>query len=74
MVVAHQTIGMTMPALLFHLAPEQFQKTHPVGVVGENGLSGVAPRGDMVDGAGEFEAERTRHEARTAGRLSKVNC
>jgi hypothetical protein len=49
--------------LLQNFPTEQADELLPIGVIHEDGLLRVAPGGDVVEGAREFETEWASHAA-----------
>jgi hypothetical protein len=57
MVVAHLTVGVHLGVEPVHGRRQHVQLQQAVGIVAIDGLAPVTPRGDVVDGAGELDAE-----------------
>ena len=55
-VVIHEAVGVTEPVEPPHCLPEDRQNQFSVAIVLEDVRPCVAPRGDMLDCAGEFYA------------------
>lgn len=55
-VIVHQTPSITMPELLINLAFQQINEALAINIIHNNVLPRVAPRGDVVNGAGEFQS------------------
>jgi len=62
-VIVHQTIGMTEPAIPVDDMGKPGEELHSITVVHHDILPGIPPTGDMIDGPREFNAEWTSHEA-----------
>jgi hypothetical protein len=71
-VIVHEAIGMADPVISFIDVLEGVQKVDAVLVALEDGLSFVAPGGNVVDCTGIFYAERTGHIIETIA-LKKAN-
>ena len=56
-VVVHQAVGQHLRAEALHALGQHGEQGSAVGVVHEDGLAPVAAGGDVVHGAGEFDAE-----------------
>ena len=54
----HQAVGMAEPPIAIGDVAGQREKQRPVAVILEDRPPGIAPTRQVVDGAGEFEAER----------------
>ncbi len=52
-----------MPMLLPDLVAEQVKKAMPIRVIEKDGLLRIPACRDVVERAGEFQAERADHEA-----------
>jgi len=59
--IVHKTVGITEPLKPVRDAAEKFDEIAAVFVVPKDHLTGVAAGGDMMQGAGAFNAEGTRH-------------
>jgi hypothetical protein len=62
-VVVHEAAGVADPVISLVDVLEGVQEVYPVLVALEDGLSFVAPGGDVVDCTGVFYAERAGHIA-----------
>jgi hypothetical protein len=62
-VVIHQTVGVAKPPVPIDDVGQQRQPLRPITVIVHDVLPGIAPTRDVVDGSGEFETKRTRHDA-----------
>ena len=71
-VVVHQAEGIEHPALLGDFPGEQVDEGEAVCIVEKDGLAAIAAGGDVIDGAGEFQAERAGHEFTLRLRSYKV--
>lgn len=60
-VIVHQAVGMAQPAVAIDDVGQNREPLGAVAVVGHDILPGIAPAGDMVDGAGYLNAEWTSH-------------
>ena len=67
--VVHQAVCMADPVVAFFDMLKGVQKVGAILVALEDGFLFITARGDVIDSAGVFYAERTGHEAR----LSEVN-
>jgi len=65
-VIRHQAIRVTLPSLEVDDMPEELKEAEPVAGVGEDLLSPVPARGDVVRSAGGLEARGARHAATVA--------
>jgi len=63
--VAHEAVGVADPIITLVDVLEGVQKIDPVLVALEDGLSFVAPGGDVVDCTCVFYAKRAGHIVRT---------
>ena len=63
-VVGHLAPGVAHPVKTFTGLPEHLQPCRPVLISEKNILTAIAPRCDVVDAAGQFNSEWTRHEVR----------
>ena len=61
-VISHQAIGITAPALLEDFVTEQLQELLPVDIVMENGLLLVASSREVIERTGIFQAELASHD------------
>jgi hypothetical protein len=59
-VVVHQALGVAEPAVAIDDMGQEGEPLGPIAVIVHDVLPGIAPTGDVVDGAGEFKAKRTR--------------
>jgi hypothetical protein len=59
--VVHEAIGVAAEAVAFHHLGEDFQKREPVLVSEEDGLSGVSPGGDVIQGSRELHPQWSGH-------------
>jgi len=71
-VIVHETIGVADPVISLVDVLEGVQEVDPVLVALEDGLSFVAPGGEVVDCTGVFYAKRAGHNGRTVA-LDEVN-
>jgi len=55
-VIVHKAIGMTAPAIALDDVGEHRQPLRSVAVIGNDILPGIAPTGDVIDGARKFDA------------------
>src|SRR2546425_8503175 len=62
--VAHQTVGMAPPVIAYHSLFQDGEKRLPILLVEVDSLAGIAAGGDVVEGAGIGEAQRTSHGRR----------
>ena len=60
-VIAHQAIGMHLPAGLFASLAQRLQESVAVLVVRENRLAAIAPVQDVVHGPGIRDAQLASH-------------
>ena len=60
-VIAHEAIGKHLGIEPGERMAYDIQKRMPVPIIDEDRLAPVTARGDMVDGAWEFNAQRTSH-------------
>ena len=67
-VVAHEAIGEYLGIESGERMAHDIQKRMPVLIIDEDRLAPVTARGDVVDGAWEFNAQRSGH----AGKLRLV--
>jgi hypothetical protein len=73
-VVVHEAVGVADPVISLVDVLEGVQEADPVLVALEDGLSFVAPGGNVVDCTGVFYAERAGHNGRTvAEKRANVN-
>ena len=70
--VGHEAVGMADPIVAFVDVLEGVQKVQTVSVIFENGLFLVAARCNMVDCAGVFDTEGTRHKRRISKNKANV--
>jgi hypothetical protein len=59
-VVDHQAVGVTGPVVALHHLCQNTQEALPIFVVCEDRLAPVATRGDVIQGAGRFDARGSR--------------
>ena len=52
---------MTVPAKAINNVRKPFQEQLAVSIINNNGLSGIAATGNVVDGTGIFKAQGTSH-------------
>ena len=71
-VVVHEAVGVADPVISLVDVLEGVQEVDPVMVALEDGLSFVAPGGNVVNCTGVFYAKRAGHDGRT-GALKKAN-
>src|SRR5581483_1389187 len=62
-VVAHQTVRVTPDSIACHHGGQHDQERGAVGVVREDRLPIVAPRGNVIGPAGKKRPERSRHSS-----------
>src|SRR5437899_997447 len=72
--ISHQTPGMHLPVGLGAGFGEGGQKTLPVQVVVENGLTPIPAIHDVVHGPGILNTEFAAHAARLANSSAAVKC
>lgn len=70
-VVAHQAVRQHLGVEAVERMLEHGQVLDAVGVIAVDRLAAVTARGDVVDGAGEFEAEGAGHGAGSPERKGK---
>jgi hypothetical protein len=63
-VIVHQAVGMAAPPIAIDHIREEREKLRAVSIIADDVLAGIAPTGDMIDGSGKLDAERTCHGAR----------
>lgn len=66
--VVHEAVGVAYPMVSFIDVGKDSEKSLAVLVVFEDGLFVVLPGGDVIHGAGVFDAQGSCHD----GRLSEV--
>jgi hypothetical protein len=71
-VVAHLAVGQHLRVETVHGVRQDIQLRLAIGVVNVDGLAPVAAGGDVVDSAGEFEAERPGHGRSLGGEGQKA--
>ena len=71
--VVHEAVGMAQPVIAFLDVLKRPEEHFAVLIVLEDGLLLVAARGDVIDGAGIFDAKRTGHGAKIAAEKANVN-
>lgn len=59
--VAHQAVHVTTLLLLLHFTAQEPEKVAAVPIVQKNGLLRIASGGEVIKGAGKFQAKRTSH-------------
>jgi hypothetical protein len=64
--IVHETIRMEEPVVLLDHRVEDSEKDVPVLIGAEDFRTAIPPGADMVESAGVFKAERTRHEGSVA--------
>ncbi len=70
--IAHQAVGMHLPASLLTRFGQGLEEVVPVHVVQEDVLAPVPTAQDMIDRAGILESEPARHGKGVAGRGRQV--
>jgi hypothetical protein len=60
-VVVHQAIGIESPSETRDGLSKDRHPAGPVGCIGHDGLPCIPATGDMIEGAGKFEPQRTCH-------------
>ena len=60
--VGHEAIGVTDPVAILDNFSKNREKTLSIRIIPKNMLPGIASRGDMVKGTGEFYTERACHK------------
>ena len=65
-VIAHQAVGVTQPVHALTGRVKHSEEGVAVSVIQEDIGPAIATRGDMVEGAGEFDAERSSHGAQSS--------
>lgn len=55
-VVVHQTVGVTEPAIPVNDMPEQREKLRPIAIIHHDVLPRIAAAGDVVDGVRKLDA------------------
>ena len=71
--VSHQTIGLDLPIAFRGSLTESLQKAAPVGVIFEDRLAAVAAIHDVINRAGIFQPEFSRHALENALVADVVN-
>lgn len=71
-VVTHQTVGMHPPVKSLSRAGQHVQAALSVSVVRIDRLLAVAPRGDVVERAAEFESQGSGHGRSVANAMGKA--
>ena len=61
MVIAHQAVGVTSDEIACDDGTQDDQEGFAVSLVDEEGLAPIAAGGDMVEPAGELDAQRSTH-------------
>ena len=59
--VGHQAIRMTAPVEALNHFAQHVDEGRSVGVVFHDRLAPIAAGGDVIEGVGEFDAQRSRH-------------
>lgn len=59
--IVHQAIAMAYPVIPRDGLPHEVKEIYSVRITSEYLLPGIATGGDVVEGAGVFDAERTGH-------------
>jgi hypothetical protein len=59
--IVHEAIGVAQPMRALDDLGEQGQKGHTIRVIGVDGRPGIAPTGDMIQGAREGNAQGSCH-------------
>jgi len=59
--IVHQAIGMAYPAIARDGLPQEVKEIGSVRIASEYLLPGIASGGNVVEGAGVFDAERAGH-------------
>jgi hypothetical protein len=54
--VVHETKGMAEPVVMQDDIGQEIQKALAIGIIQINGRTGIATRGDVMEGAGKFNA------------------
>ena len=54
--VVHETQGMAEPVVMPDDIGQEGQEALAIGIIGENGGTGIATGGDMIEGAGKCNA------------------
>jgi len=62
-VIGHQAVCVESPALLCDLAAEEIKKRCAVAIIAKDVLARISARGDVIQGAREFQTQRTGHAA-----------
>ncbi len=65
-VIAHQAIGQHLRVEAIHRLRDDLELRPPIRIVAIDRLASVATRGDVIDGAGELDAQRAAHGAKFA--------
>jgi hypothetical protein len=60
--ILQQTITMAKPPVLPDLPPEKFEKPTAVAILEKYCLAGIAASAHVINGAREFNPQRSRHE------------
>jgi hypothetical protein len=63
-VVGHEAVSVADGVAVGKGFFQNLEKQHPVPVAEEDGLTGVAPGGEVVERSGEFDAKGAGHENR----------
>ena len=77
--VAHQHVGVDSGPKALTQLRQQLKKVEPVRIIPEQGLSLVAPGGDVITAAGPLDAQCACHRsdqngARPKGQALNVKC
>ena len=62
--IPHQAVGVAEPVVPLYDPAQNRKKGPPVRIIPEDRLPGVAAGGDVIEGAGVFDAQRAGHEGR----------
>jgi hypothetical protein len=72
--ISHETKGMELPAGLVTGFAEGMEEAAPILVIFEDRFAAVPPIHQMIDGAGELDAQRSGHGPSTSDARPIVNC
>ena len=72
--IAHEAPGVELPAGFFAGFTEGIEEAVAILVVVEDGFTPVPTIHQVIDGSGKLNAQRSRHELRTAASPAIVNC
>lgn len=64
--VLHETKGMAEPVIMPDDIGQEGHKALAVGILGDNGRTGITARGDVVEGTGKCNASGSCHRYSTA--------